>query len=297
MVLQELISRASMKGLLPGAGKARIHPFIGFDPRAEVKARWAGDIETPFDVVRTAVERYGFVGVKVYPPMGWRPIGNRAEGDITPPMATALDRVLDEFYAWAEERQVPVTAHCSDSNYAHDAYEAGAFASPEGWLPVLEAHPKLHLNLGHFGGAREDEKPSGWPWRIGRATAGHSHLFADVGNHDVHDDELTEAYLAMLERMFEEPATAPMRERIMYGSDWYMLALLPDAAEFLATYRAKFLKRFGASATEAFLGGTALRFLGFDDPTNQNAQRLRSRYERYAPERIPAWLARPAPNP
>jgi predicted TIM-barrel fold metal-dependent hydrolase len=288
--LQEKISRLSMRGRLPGGGKGRIHPFVGFDPRAEVKARMSGDLETPLELVKTAIERYGFVGVKVYPPMGWRPIGNEAGADMTAAEAAALDRALRDFYAWCEEKQVPVTAHCNDSNYADDFYRDGRFAGPDGWIAVLQEFPELHLNLGHFGGAREDEKLGGWPWTISRASTSFPHLYADVGNHDVYDSVLSGAYLEMLRRMFEEPATEEMVRRIMYGSDWYMLALHPECERFLDTYRELFERRFGSEATAAFMGNTALRFLGFGDVANQNAQRLRARYERFAPDRIPTWL-------
>jgi hypothetical protein len=64
-----------------------------------------------------------------------------------------------------------------------------------------------------------------------------------------------------------------------------------DHEQFLNTYQGLYEERFGAEPTSAFMGGTALRFLGFDDPSNGNAQRVRARYRRYAPDRIPDWLA------
>ena len=36
---------------------------------------------------------------------------------------------------------------------------------------------------------------------------------------------------------------------------------------------------FCTPAVEAFLGGTALSFLGFDDPSNKNNIRLRAGYD------------------
>ncbi|HYT81341.1 MAG TPA: hypothetical protein VEQ37_19230 [Actinomycetota bacterium] len=63
MELQEKISRLSMRGDLPKGSKARVHPFVAFDPMHEVSARTVGEIETPAKLVQTAVETYGFVGV------------------------------------------------------------------------------------------------------------------------------------------------------------------------------------------------------------------------------------------
>lgn len=287
--LQEKVSRASMLGLLPASGKARLHPFVGFDPRTELRARTVRDIETPLEVVKTAVERYGFVGVKVYPPMGWRPLNNQVGFGMTKEQATAVDDILRELYSWCVDKDVPITAHCNDSNYAHESYRT--LAAPEGWIEVLDAFPGLHLNLGHFGGARQKEDPNGWPWRIARAAKDRPTLFADVGNHNIYDEQLADGYVAMLAEMFTRPETAAIQEQLMYGSDWFMVAIHPRYEAFLDTYEGLFRKRFTPKLTSAFLGGAALRFLGFDDPTNQNNQRLRERYRAFAPTRLPEWLA------
>jgi predicted TIM-barrel fold metal-dependent hydrolase len=287
--LQEKISRLSMRGLIPGGGRAQVHPFIGFDPRRDLRTRMSEDIESALDIVRMAVERYGFIGVKLYPPMGWRPLGNRRTIDMTAAEGSQVDEILREFYDWCQQQQVPITAHSNTSNEAHQSYRD--MSSPDNWKLVLEEFPNLRLNLGHFGGARIAEPLDGWPWKIAQLANHYDHLYADVGNHRVDKQELLEAYLNRLEEMFAAPATAKMQERLMYGSDWYMLAILPDHHKFLTSYGNAYRSKFTEEATDAFLGGTALTFLGFDDETNLNTQRLRARYERFAPERTPGWLA------
>lgn len=292
--LYEKISRASMLGVLPGIGKARLHPFVGFDPLRELRARPTKPILSPLQVVQDAVLRYGFVGIKLYPQMGWRPSGNQSSGALTAEDAKALDEIVDELATWCEQQNVPLTAHCSNSNYAHKDYGApGAeYGRPEDWFPILERHPRLHLNLGHFGGAREDETPDGWPWRIARKVGSAAGLYADVGNHRVDDEKILAAYFDMLEEMWSADDTATMADRLMYGSDWFMEALNPEHNRFLTVYRSAFEGRFGPGPTENFLGKNALRFLGFDDPDNLNAQRLAARYKEFAPNRTPDWLAR-----
>ena len=64
-----------------------------------------------------------------------------------------------------------------------------------------------------------------------------------------------------------------------------------ESEEFLDTYERLFRERFDDAITSDFLGGAARRFLGFDDPANRNAVRLRKRYQRFAPKRYPGWLA------
>jgi predicted TIM-barrel fold metal-dependent hydrolase len=290
IALFEKMSRASMLGVLPGAGKAQLHPFVGFDPLRELRARRTNDIETPLDLVRTAVLRYGFVGVKVYPPMGWRPSGNHSRRGLSSTDAAEVDRIVDDLAQWCAAEQVPITAHCANSNHADPAFDG--FGGPDDWVPVLRRHAALHVNLGHFGGVSAHIADDGWPWRIARACLELPGLFADVGNHRIYDGALTRSYLAVLEQMFASVPTQVMAERIMYGSDWFMVAIHPEYERFLSVYRDLF-GRFGPERTDRFLGGNALTFLGFDDPSNKNAQRLLARYQRFAPDRIPSWLARP----
>ena len=287
--LHEKISRLSMLGLMPSRADARVHPFAAFDPRREVRARLAKDIATPFELVKEAITRYGFIGVKVYPPMGWRPIGNKPSLDMTAMEARELDSVLRDFYGWCEKEHVPITAHCNATNFADPLYKD--FASPAHWLPVLRAFPDLRVNLGHFGGARATEPQDGWPWQIARATPEHAHLYADVGNHSLHDDRVTGAYFRMLKQMFDDSATASMRDRVMLGSDWYMAAIHPDNEQFLSRYFELYEQSFGRDNAVAFAGTNARSFLGFDDATNRNCRRLVARYQHYAPQRQPTWLA------
>jgi hypothetical protein len=199
-----------------------------------------------------------------------------------------LDEILIELYAWCAESDVPVTAHCNRSNEAAPAF--ADFASPDNWALVLERFPTLRLNLGHFGGGHRQKPEEGWAWKIARLAARHPHVFADVGNHRV-DAEGFADYLQMLDEMFKHRETGEMQHRLMFGSDWYMLALLPDHDQFLVRYRTAYEERFGNDAVGEFLGGAALSFLGFDDATNKNAIRLRDRYRRTAPDRTPGWLS------
>ena len=148
--LFDMLSRASMRGLIPGAPQLRLHPFVGFDP---MRALADGAAGTTVALVKDAVLNKGFIGVKVYPEMGWSPFQNTAANAGTPERAQALDAILDDFFGWCADEQVPVTAHCNHSNYPSQNAEAANYGSPDEWLSVLAAHPGLRLNLGHFGGA------------------------------------------------------------------------------------------------------------------------------------------------
>lgn len=290
--LHEKISRLSMLERLPRVRRGRVHPFMAFDPRRQVRDVIAGDVRTTFDILQEAVATYGFIGVKVYPPMGFKPIGNTAiPGLMTAQVAAKVDEALVDLYEWCQREDVPITAHTARSNEANDKYVD--FASPDNWANVLSDFPRLRLNLGHFGGADRTAPADDWTAKIARlATPAHPNLFADVGNHDVWDTGLTTAYIAMLKALFTATGTSQMAERLMFGSDWYMVAIHPEHDRFLDQYEEAYRDAFGDDATDAFLGGTAMRFLGLDDAGSGNSKRLAARYAKYAPGREPDWLLR-----
>jgi predicted TIM-barrel fold metal-dependent hydrolase len=283
------ISILSMRGQLPGGGKARLHPFVGFDPRAQVRAELARQPVKPLDVVKDAVHQHGFIGVKLYPPMGWRPLGNAATIDMTSSEAERLDAVLGDFYTWCENEDVPITAHANRSNFADPSF--ADFAGPTGWELVLESFPQLRVNLGHFGGATAELGPGSWPARMIDLALRHDHVYVDTGNHRIHDSGMASAYLRSLALLLQASDRKEMASRLMFGSDWFMLASLPNHQQFLDTYRDLFEQQFGQPATQNFLGGNALRFLGFADPGTKNADRLRDHYRRHASSDTPRWLA------
>lgn len=74
--------------------------------------------------------------------------------------------VWDAFWAWAEEKQVPILMHINDPENFWDAANAPAFAVQQGWLydesyvnneaqyaqmlAVLARHPRLCISFAHF---------------------------------------------------------------------------------------------------------------------------------------------------
>ena len=265
--LQERLSRMSILGHF----RATVLPFVGFDPRR------LGALP----LAQLAVATYGFVGVKLYPSVGFLPIGNleeRPEG-MAEEEAVGVEHALNELYAWCEAAQVPITAHTNPTIYARQSFQNNS--SPEHWERVLQRWPDLHLNLGHFGWAGPD-----WPDRISALMATYPHLHADIGNHDLADLSAT---IDRLEGLFADPATGTARERSLFGTDWFMVASHHRYPQFLTEIRDRYAERF-PNDVDAFMGGNALSFLGFDDPANGNTVRLRARYAQHLVT-PPAWLA------
>jgi predicted TIM-barrel fold metal-dependent hydrolase len=155
--------------------KGKIHPFAPFDPARELahRAKMPGP-DTPDDgppekyssleLVKDAIRNKGFIGVKVYNTLGYRPLSNGIVDDKRRRIFSdnkmkryavftgeQFDRVLSELYEFCAREQVPITAHCVSNGV--EAYPGASFdfGSPEYWREVLDKFPELHLNLGHFG--------------------------------------------------------------------------------------------------------------------------------------------------
>lgn len=267
--MQERISRLSLLGRL---GSATILPFVGFDPRAP----------EALGVVQRAVHSLGCFGVKLYPPMGFLPIGNadRPPLGMSPEEAARVEETLGAFFDWCTSDDVPVTAHGNPSIAADETFLD--FSAPQHWEQVLLRWPDLRLNLAHFGWSAWDV---GWPQQISSLTARFPNLYADLGDQEPKD--LAET-VERLDVLYSDPETATVRDRVMYGSDWYMAARHAGFEGLLDLTREAYAARFG-DLESRFLGGAALSFLGFDDAANHNRQRLVNRCAALGVE-PPVWL-------
>lgn len=261
-------------------GGVAIHPSVAFCPW-----RAAVDGGATFERVRRAVHEGGFIGVKLYPPMGFRALGNAALPRSAFPAAwgrdpALLDDALSRLYGTCEADGIPVLTHCSNSNYPRPGY--GERAAPAFWGDALERFPRLRLCFAHFGG----------PWAIGR-TAWMTDIlalmhrfdgvYADVGDMSfVHGSrgvaDGATPLQAALWRQFADALLAfdgtPGRaglvwRRVMYGSDWVMQARERRSGLFLDRWRQAWRTLQPADLAEqrldGFLRGNAAAFLGLRD--------------------------------
>jgi len=188
-----------------------VHGYVGFDPLRQVS--YEAGIFKAYDsmaLVRKAVREEGFVGVKLYSPMGYRPMGNAdkcqtypveqnktieklLEGappdpttadckprpaDGSAALGRKLDGAMSRLIDTCVQENAVVLAHTNDSNGAN--VEFSHRADPAYWLSVFRDWPQLHVALAHFGSFNADSaaKPPGatgveasWEWTIGRFLA------------------------------------------------------------------------------------------------------------------------------
>ena len=150
--IDDQVRRVASGVVVPFAG--RIHPFVPFDPVRELA--WRQGLPRPDDpaigpaehvsslaLVKDAVLRRGFIGVKLYNSLGYRPLGNAEVDDarrrhfrkIGRPRycrfsGGEIDAVLDELYAFCVANQVPIVAHCGSDGIEAYPGRASRSAAP-----------------------------------------------------------------------------------------------------------------------------------------------------------------------
>lgn len=159
-----------------GQGPA-VHGYVGFCPLREVLHRRASNpAESPLQLVRRALDTHGFLGVKLYPPMGFSATRNGERAAQDPPfsrevlelvfgavpqaqvaarsreLGTALDAALGDLYALCEapRRRAPIIAHGGNSVGAGP--RTGELADPYNWRGVFDRSNGPAVMLAHFGG-------------------------------------------------------------------------------------------------------------------------------------------------
>jgi hypothetical protein len=262
-----------------------VHGYVGFDPlRQTYFAEGKFTDYDPLGLVRRAIRDEGFLGVKLYPPMGFRPTLNEeakcqtyherlvdalvpgapadpackpGEGRGARGIGQMLDKALAALFKLCVEEDACVLAHANQSNDGGPGYARRA--DPAFWLPVLRK-PEwrgLRVGLAHFGhfSKRSEGAPdsaldaeTSWEWTLGRCIkeAGDPPLFADV---------------SFMTEMFGKPpaeidaylatfqrwiaAFDPDCRHLVFGTDWTMLGAHASYETYTADLYELFRGRLG----------------------------------------------------
>lgn len=209
-------------------------PFMAIDPRRP----------NLLELAKKHID-LGFGGFKLYPPLGFYPFDER----------------LDEVYAFAEAQSLPIITHCSPGGIywrdkitpemrvhpktgetlkgRNNAQFARNFSHPTNYEYVFEKFPNLKICLAHFGGGEEWDKylenrwpavevqrkldgkearvPLSWFTTILEMMDSHDNLYADIA-YTAHKEH----FLPLVKVLTNTPN---LREKILYGSDCYMVLL------------------------------------------------------------------------
>lgn len=217
--------------------------------------------------------------------MGWDP--NPAKY----PEESELRKRLQDFYEYCLQKDLPITTHCSPT--AYETPELRDANHPKEWgKGVLTQYPKLRINFGHFGtGSHGAEDEFAWSVVIADLMAKHDNVYADLNVHPEHKDDLT----TFIWDCLHHPTRKAVRDRIMYGSDWFMLTVKENYKNRDKHSRDIFYEAFGfdyETLPEKFMGENAMEFMGLSDKTEQNHIRLTRWYnkKKIPQKHWPLWL-------
>ncbi len=288
-----------------------VHGMVGYDPLRAVFFRrgtpYAGFSSVPFDPValaRSALTDHGFVGLKLYPPMGFRPIGN-TDGQGYPRLVverlggtgglgSALDAAMAEAFDLCTDLDAAILTHARYSIGAGPDYAARA--DPAFWVRVLK-QPQwrgLRVCLAHMGYFRQwtgsstagaDPDRRTWEWTAGR------HIKENPdGNLYVDISYLTEVLssgaaerrriASSLRQWIDE--CDPDVGHVLYGTDWTMVGREPDFPRYTSEIAAFLSDDCGLDEAQLdrIMMGNAVRFLGLL-PGDKTRLRLESFYEQH----------------
>ncbi|HLG46235.1 MAG TPA: amidohydrolase family protein [Reyranella sp.] len=286
----------------------RVHAFAPYCPFKRIAFTLGLPVTDPLQLVHTAIESQGHLGVKLYPPMGFRPYGNCElqtefwRDSMLPSRLLAqsnlgelVDKALADLYSWCASRGVPIMAHTSPSNYPVKKYQT-FIMNPLYWQAVLE-EPRfkgLRVNFGHFGDTDivKDGNQNAKILVDFMAVAGGENYYADSAYfEEILTDKLNvERRIRDLLQYSGGRSDAALSRRLMYGTDWEMVIVEGGTTDYLADFEQVIadLDPSGHLANR-FFGVNAASYLGLAPGGG-----ARMRLERFYAQRgtLPSWMSK-----
>lgn len=292
-------------------GNIAVHGMVGYDPLRAVffKRRAAYDSFTnpPFDplaLARQALETSGFIGLKIYPPMGFKPIGNTDGQGYQDRVKTALggssglgrdlDAAMANAFDLCIDQGAPILTHARYSIGAGPNYAARA--DPAFWIDVLKKRRWRNLRLclahmGYFqtwsGGTTIGLEPGRrtWEWTAGNYIRDNpqSNVYIDISylTEVLGGGEERRRRMADKLREWIDECDPDVRH-VLYGTDWTMVGREPDFPNYTSEV-VKFLRDdcdLDDQKLDRVMMGNAIRFLGLM-PGDKTRKRLTEFYERH----------------
>lgn len=232
-----------------------MRPLVAFNP-------WSAHTEPKrvMGRVEDALKNRGFVGIKIYPPNGFRPFGNslRPVTHKGAPSGSDLDAALLKMWELASTLNVPIMAHGAHTMGSDDSHEDAA--GPAEWRTALNAQPpnqRATVNIGHFGG----DEPGPWSGEFAKLmqeSVG-ARLYGDTGYWErlrCNPSGTCETRKHLRKLIQTHPVLA---ERLMYGSDWHMISQESNWDDYASDLHAATMDLI---KPENFFGGNAIACFG-----------------------------------
>jgi predicted TIM-barrel fold metal-dependent hydrolase len=247
-----------------------VFPFYAVDPRRKENYTLEnGTYDLSPILNRLAINGGHFYGIKLYTPNGYSP----------------ADPMLMALYRYCEQHTIPITAHCSGGGFASFAktvniqgliYQNARIQEYSGnitfkhykitdkervhekaqmlnhpliWEKVLEKYPNLTLNLAHFGSSKGSEE---WSQHIIRLMKQYPNLYTDFSC------VAEKTTLDNMYRTYYSKAESTIKNRFLYGSDFYLNMLFIDN---MKQYVSQFEKIFSTAEMKEIAEINPRRFL------------------------------------
>lgn len=287
----------------------RVHGFVSYCPFREAMTLDSAGVGDGMRLVKRAIEAGGFIGVKLYPPMGFAPWGNTGQtvwqgrqslpsAAWAPDFGKRLDAAMHSLFTFCVANDVPIMAHTNHSNGPYDEFKA--LAGSNYWKLALEKFPGLSVSFGHFGDTDLEDHAGErtLPFvQLMTATPGSTgaRAFADSGYFA--GALINQGKMRDVLRSLYAKEKGVMLERLMYGTDWTMILPQKNVEHYLSDFMDVMRRieeaepgiRAGkTSLPDAFFGRNAVEYLGLRTGRG-NRRRLEAFYARHKlPE--PDWL-------
>ncbi len=231
--ISPLKDQIAVQSMLAKRSGGYMLPLVAYNP-------WTDALEdgAVLDEVIDAIEHRGFIGAKIYPPVGYLPAGNASTGASArrKPTPAQIEAHLEELFSACARLGAPVMAH-ANSTQGRDATN-DQNSAPGGWKTLVAKLARRHqaplVNLGHFGGDGADlvdGAPSDWTLEFSRLMddAGGRGFYGDIGYWSGLRDCKGAGQCIAIQRLAAARDVNPvMADRVMYGSDWFMMIKEPD---------------------------------------------------------------------
>ena len=214
----------------------QVIPFLHIDPRRE----------KILDLLKICVEERGFKGIKLYPPLGYFP----------------YDEKLYPIYEYCQKNNLPVITHCSPYNPVHFKGKkkkllsllsksktpldtkrksrkelCSYFTHPANYKYVINDFNKLRICFAHFGSEyfwemfihHPDEK-NNWFSIIRNMITEYENFYTDI-SFTLNNKKLFSLLKVLL-------SDEKLRNKILFGSDYYMVKTESDERRFGLDLRA-----------------------------------------------------------
>lgn len=207
-------------------------PILGVNPMKLVSQG-----NSYLDFIERTLQRGVYRGVKIYPANGYSPNGDLHSelpdyislcGNTDFPDAVSIQKALYDIYAICIQNNAVVMAH-SDKSKGYPK-SAASLGGPSYWKAVFEADGlhDLKVNFGHLGEFKSS-KTSNWTSEfLELMKAGNR--YGDLGFWFTRDSKSLSSRLFRELKLIDDDL---LYNRILYGTDWFMLTSKPSWKPYL----------------------------------------------------------------